>query len=73
MAALAVHAAAREVIDNDAACFAARAIGQAISTPHVTAHAIAAPGYARKSVYAAGGDVEAEYEWQMKELERLKS
>lgn len=70
-AALAVHAAAREVINNDAACFAARAVGQAISTPHVKAHAIAAPGYARKSVAAVGGDVEAEYRWQMEELEKL--
>ncbi len=72
-AALATHAAAREVIDNDAACFAARAVGQAISTPHVTAHAIAAAGYARKSIYVAGWDVEAEYKWQMQELQKLKS
>ena len=71
-AALATHAAAREMLDNDAACFAARAVGQAISAPHVTAHAIAAMGYARKSIYAIGGDVQAEYEWQMVELENLK-
>ncbi|MFA7285112.1 MAG: putative immunity protein [Candidatus Absconditabacterales bacterium] len=71
LAALATHAAAREVIGNDVACFAARAVGQAISTPHVAAHAIAAMGYARKSVYAAGGDVEGEYQWQMRELEML--
>lgn len=73
LAALATHAAARDVIRNDAACFAARAVGQAISTPHVTAHAIAAAGYARKSIFAAGGDVEAEYKWQMEELKRLST
>jgi hypothetical protein len=73
LAALATHAAARDVIKDNAACFAARAVGQAISTPHVSAHAIAAAGYARKSVYAVGGDVEAEYEWQMKELEQLST
>ena len=71
-AALATHAAAREVLDNNAACFAARAVGQAMSTPHVTAHAIAAMGYGRKSIYAAGGDSQAEYERQMAELENCK-
>ena len=70
LAALACHTAARDTIDNKSACFAARAIGQAISTPHVTAHAIAAMGYARKSIDAAGGDVEAEYTWQLQELEK---
>jgi hypothetical protein len=44
-AALAAHAAAREVEDNDAALSAARAAGQAVATAHVPRHALAAAIY----------------------------
>ncbi len=49
VAALAAHAAARRA-KNLEAKFAARAIGQAASTPHVAAHALAASYYAVKVV-----------------------
>lgn len=52
-AALAAHAAAREAKENDAACFAARAAGQAVATAHVPQHAFGAAYYALKAVAAA--------------------
>lgn len=42
-ASLAAHAAARDVKENNAACFAARAAGQAVATAHVPQHAFGAP------------------------------
>lgn len=63
-ASLAAHAAAREAKVNDAACFAARAAGQAVATAHVPQHAYGAAYYALKAVAAAGGDVAGEREWQ---------
>nr|WP_246269882.1 hypothetical protein [Methanofollis tationis] len=63
-ASLAAHAAAREAKDNEAACFAARAAGQAVATAHVPQHAYGAAYYALKAVAAAGGDVAGEREWQ---------
>jgi cob(I)alamin adenosyltransferase len=38
-ASLASHAAARQAKDNNAACLAARAAGQAVETAHVPQHA----------------------------------
>ena len=38
-ASLSAHAAARKAKANDAACFAARAAGQAVGTAHVSQHA----------------------------------
>src|SRR5271170_6005290 len=38
-ASLAAHAAARQAKQNAAACFAARAAGQAVATAHVPQHA----------------------------------
>ncbi len=48
--ALAAHAAAREVQDDDAARSAARAAGHALATAHVPTHAIAAAIYAATAV-----------------------
>lgn len=63
-ASLAAHAAAREAKENDAACFAARAAGQAVATAHVPQHAFGAAYYALKAVAATGGDVAGERDWQ---------
>jgi len=45
------HAAAREA-KTEAATFAARAAGHAIATWHVPTHALGAPIYAQKVIYA---------------------
>lgn len=59
-ASLAAHAAARDAKGrNDAACFAARAAGQAVATAHVPQHAFGAAYYALKAV-AASDPVNAE-------------
>ncbi len=68
-ASLAAHAAARGAKDNDAACFAARAAGQAVATAHVPQHAYGAAYYALKAVAAAdqagaAAKAAAEREWQ---------
>lgn len=68
-ASLAAHAAAREAKDHAAACFAARAAGQAVATAHVSQHAFGAAYYALRAVAAAdpaGGGVHVakEREWQ---------
>ncbi len=51
-ASLAAHAAAREAKGNDAACFAARASGQAVATAHVPQHSYGAAYYALKAITA---------------------
>ena len=77
-ASLGAHAAARDAMGNDAACFAARAAGQAVATAHVPQHAYGAAYYALKAVAAAeptgvAARVGAEREWQSKRLpERLR-
>lgn len=68
-ASLAAHAAARDAKGNDAACFAARAAGQAVATAHVPQHAFGGAYYALKAVAAAdpanaGVNVAREREWQ---------
>lgn len=50
-ASLAAHAAAKEA-DESAACFAARAAGQAVATAHVPQHAFGAAFYALKAILA---------------------
>jgi hypothetical protein len=72
-AALAAHAAAREAKENDAACFAARAAGQAVATAHVPRHAFGAAYYALKVVAAAdsanaGVKIAKELNWQSRRL-----
>ncbi|MDD4878339.1 MAG: hypothetical protein PHO02_04875 [Candidatus Nanoarchaeia archaeon] len=47
-ASLDSHAAARKAKKNNAACFAARAAGQAVATAHVPRHAFGAAYYALK-------------------------
>ncbi|MFB3888523.1 MAG: putative immunity protein [Candidatus Bathyarchaeia archaeon] len=68
-ASLAAHAAAREAKENEAACFAARAAGQAVATAHVPQHAFGAAYYALKAIAAADpahsdSNVAKELEWQ---------
>lgn len=72
-AALAAHAAAREAKDDDAACFAARAAGQAVATAHVPEHAFGASYYALKVVAAADHDdkIAKELDWQSRRLPRI--
>jgi hypothetical protein len=78
-ASLDAHAAARAAkTEDDAACFAARAAGQAVATAHVPQHAFGGSLYALKAVVAADrGQAEAvattEREWQARRLpEELK-
>ena len=53
-ASLAAHAAAREAkTKSEVACFAARAVGQAVATAHVPQHAFGAAYYALKAVAAS--------------------
>jgi hypothetical protein len=69
-ASLAAHAAARQAKDNNAACFAARAAGQAVATAHVPQHAFGGAYYALKAIAAvdptqAESRVAKERDWQM--------
>ena len=76
-AALAAHAAAREVEENDATHSAARAAGQAVATAHVPRHAIAAAIYAATAIRDAAILSEAdaatarERNWQYQHLLEL--
>ena len=72
-ASLAAHAAAREAASNIPASFAARAAGQAVATAHVPQHAYGGAYYALKAIAAADPAhaltaVQAEYEWQFRQL-----
>ncbi|HZD60369.1 MAG TPA: hypothetical protein VE439_07950 [Anaerolineae bacterium] len=73
-ASLAAHAAAREAKEEDnAACFAARAAGQAVATAHVPTHALGPALYAIKVVTATNRtDIKAaiakERDWQLRRL-----
>lgn len=72
-ASLAAHAAAREAKENNAACFAARAAGQAVATAHVPQHAFGGAYYALKAVAAtdpanAEVNVAKELNWQSRHL-----
>ncbi len=70
---LAAHAAAREAKENNAACFAARAAGQAVATAHVSQHAFGAAYYALKAIAAANPESDGvrtvrEQNWQSRRL-----
>ena len=52
-ASLGAHAAARDAKENKAACFAARAAGQAVGTAHVTQHAYGSAYYSLKAIAEA--------------------
>jgi len=63
---LGAHAAARNAEKNSAACFAARAAGQAVATAHVPNHAIGAAWYGVKAAEARRAC--GEREWQYRRL-----
>lgn len=72
-ASLAAHAAARDAKENDAACFAARAAGQAVATAHVPQHAYGGAYYALKAIAAndptnAEVKIAEEFIWQSQHL-----
>jgi immunity protein 5 of polymorphic toxin system len=72
-ASLAAHAAARAAKENAAACFAARAAGQAVATAHVPQHAFGGAYYALKAIAAAdpanaGVKVAKEHDWQIQHI-----
>ena len=72
-ASLSAHAAARIAKENDAACSAARAAGQAVATAHVPQHAFGGAYYALKAVMAADPEnaeakIAKEWEWQSQRL-----
>lgn len=72
-ASLAAHAAAREAKDDSAACFAARAAGQAVATAHVPQHAFGGAYYALKAIATADvthaeDRVGEEYNWQVQHV-----
>lgn len=74
-APLAAHASAREAKEDNAACFAARAAGQAVATAHVPQHAFGAAYYALKAVAAtdpANAEIKVaqERDWQSRRLPR---
>ena len=75
-ASLTAHAAAREAKENNnAACFAARAAGQAVATAHVPQHAFGAPYYALKAVAAADYanaevNLAREWNWQVRHVSK---
>ncbi|MEK6227657.1 MAG: putative immunity protein [Chloroflexota bacterium] len=76
-AALAAHAAARDVKEDDAPRAAARAAGQAVGTAHVATHAVGAALYALKAVHDGNDShddaVAKEREWQYSRLLSLLS
>jgi immunity protein 5 of polymorphic toxin system len=72
-ASLAAHAAARTAKEKAAACFAARAAGQAVATAHVPQHAFGGAYYALKAIAAvdpahAAVEVIKEHEWQAQHI-----
>lgn len=71
-ASLSAHAAAREAKENNAACFAAHAAGQAVATAHVPQHAFGPAYYALKiaAVNSANAKIKIakELKWQTQHL-----
>ncbi|MGA2121494.1 MAG: putative immunity protein [Methanoregula sp.] len=73
-AALAAHAAAREVGEDTAARSAARAAGQEVATAHVPTHSLGAANYALQAVWRstepseADATVARERDWQYHHL-----
>jgi hypothetical protein len=72
-ASLSAHAAARAAKENPAACFAARAAGQAVATAHVPQHAFGGAYYALKAIAAAdaahaAANVAREHNWQVQHV-----
>ena len=77
-AALASHAAARELGGDNAARSAARAAGQAVATAHVPTHSIGAANYALQAIHraisasAADAAIAKERDWQYQHLLELR-
>jgi hypothetical protein len=72
-ASLAAHAAARDAKENNAACYAARAAGQAVATAHVPQHAFGGAYYALKAIAVADPahaevEVAKERNWQARHI-----
>jgi len=72
-ASLAAHDAARDARENNAACFAAHAAGQAVATAHVPQHAYGGAYYSLKAIMAidpANAEVKIakERSWQSRRL-----
>jgi hypothetical protein len=72
-ASLAAHAAARGAKEQNPACFAARAAGQAVATAHVPQHAFGGAYYALKAIAAADPahakvEVAKEHDWQAQQI-----
>jgi len=71
-ASLDAHAAARKAKENNAACFAARAAGQAVATAHVPQHAFGAAYYSLKIAADNSANAEIkiaqELNWQLQNL-----
>lgn len=78
-AALASHAAAREVGEDNKARSTARAAGQAVATAHVPTHSIGAANYALQAIHRATNPSDAdaviakERDWQYQHLLELKN
>jgi hypothetical protein len=76
--ALASHAAARDVGEDNPARSAARAAGQAVSTAHVKAHALATANYALQAIFRANfasnpeDAIKAERQWQTQRLMEIQ-
>ena len=76
--ALASHAAAREVGEDNAARSVARAAGQAVATAHVSTHSIGGAIYALQAIHRATDSsyadaaVAKERDWQYRHLLRLR-
>ena len=66
-AAIAAHAAAREVT-HEAAVAVARAAGHAVATAHMADHCLGPVLYALKAVEATGASAEDEQSWQLERL-----
>jgi len=68
-ASLDAHAAAKRVREDDAACFAAHAAGQAVATAHVATHALGSSVYSIRATAAHSGNVDdgliEERNWQL--------
>ena len=66
-AAVAAHAAAREVTSK-AAIAAARAAGHAVATAHMADHSLGGAFYALKAIEAKGASPEPERAWQLEQI-----
>ncbi len=71
-ASLDSHSAARVAEKDSAACYAARAAGQAVATAHVPTHCMGAAVYAIKAAVAHSGNLDdgliKELDWQLQRL-----